>query len=427
MLIAKKTVVLCLGDELLLGLRTNEHLRFLGQHLATHGLPVDSGYEISDRREDIERTFKEAWNRADLVITTGGLGPTSDDRTRESVAEVLGVRLVHDTAIEAGLREFFAARGYAPPENNFRQCLILEGGEALLNSNGTAPGQWFERDGKILIMLPGPPRELQPMVMDTVLPRLREKGWARADERAIAFRTSGVGESMLSERIEGLLSEHLASLNIAYCAHAGFVDVRLHPSGPAVESSLIKAAAEQCEEALGPDFVGYGEPDQACLILRHLRALGQKLAIAESCTGGLLASSFTDIPGSSKVFLGSMVCYRNEAKEALLDIPRCLIQQHGAVSPEVSVAMATGVAEKMGADYALAVTGYAGPEGGNEPVGTIYIGYVSPVGVWSHKLVSPGSRLAVKTRAVNGALDFMRRKLRKYAVADFLECMSGRG
>jgi nicotinamide-nucleotide amidase len=419
----RKTVLLCLGDELLLGLRTNDHLRYLGAQLAAHGLSIDSSHEISDRREDIVRTLADAWQRADLIITTGGLGPTNDDRTRESVAETLGVALVHNKDVEADLRHFFAQRGYQPTENNFRQCLILEGAEVLPNPNGTAPGQWFEREGKVLVMLPGPPRELQPMFTDAVLPRLQEKGWAVPDDRTIAFRTSGIGESILSERIEKILREEKDHLEIAYCAHAGFVDVRLHPADASVEAAYIQHAASRCEELLGNDFVGYGEPDQACLILRHLRALGKKLAVAESCTGGLLASRFTDIPGSSKVFLGGAVCYRNEAKQAMLGIPECLLRQHGAVSPEVSVAMATGVAEKFDADYALAVTGFAGPEGGNEPPGTIYIGYVSPAGVWSRKLVSPGSRLAVKTRAVNGALDFMRRKLRKYAVEDFLECM----
>jgi nicotinamide-nucleotide amidase len=426
MVTGKKTEVLCLGDELLLGLRTNEHLRFLGAQLGAHGLRVAAAHEVSDRREDIARAFAQAWERADLVITTGGLGPTLDDRTRESIAEVLGVDLVPDATVEAELRAFFSRRGYQPSGNNLRQCLLLEGAEALPNPNGTAPGQWFEREGKVLVMLPGPPRELQPMFLDSVLPRLARCGWAIKEERVIAFRTSGVGESGLAEQIEELLGDDLGEIELAYCAHEGFVDVRLHPGHDGVSGAFIEALAKRCEAALGADFVGYGEPDPACLILRHLRCLGQKLAVAESCTGGLLASRFTDVPGSSKVFLGGVVCYRNEAKEALLDIPPCLLRQHGAVSPEVSVAMATGAAERFGADYALSITGYAGPEGGNEPAGTIYLGYVSPVGVWSRKLVSSGSRLAVKTRAVNGALDFMRRKLRRYAIEDFLECMCGK-
>lgn len=419
----RKTEVLCLGDELLLGLRTNEHLRFLGARLAAHGLPIIAGHEISDRGADIAEAVELAWKRADLVITTGGLGPTVDDRTRESIAAAMGVELIHDTRIEGELRAFFATRGYQPSANNFCQCLILEGAEPLPNPNGTAPGQWFERDGKILVMLPGPPRELQPMFDEQVLPRLEAKSWAAKSDRVVAFRTSGVGESLLAERIETLLARELRELEIAYCAHEGFVDVRLHPAHEGVGADFLTEAGARCEKALGSDFVGYGEPDLACLILKHLRCLGKKMAVAESCTGGLLSSRFTDIPGSSKVFLGGIVCYRNEAKRAILDIPGCLLKQHGAVSPEVSVAMATGAAERLGADYALSVTGFAGPEGGNEPAGTIYLGYVSPVGVWSRRVVGTGTRMAVKTRAVNGALDFMRRKLRKYAVEDFLECM----
>ena len=421
--IVRRVEALFLGDELLLGLRVNDHLRFLGEQLSAHGLTLAGGREIPDTRREIVRCLREAWERADLVITTGGLGPTGDDCTRESIAEALGLGLVYDHEAEAQLRELFARRGIEPTKNNFQQCYLLEGAERLDNPNGSAPGQWLERDGRILVLLPGPPRELQPMVRDQVLPRLSQRGWATPGERDVRFRTSGVGESVLAERLEALLAPHADRLQLAYCAHEGFVDVRLNPRVPDLPDGFLRQAAAQCEELLGPDFVGYGEIDLACAILKHLRCLGQKLAVAESCTGGLLASRFTDVPGSSKVFSGGMVCYRNEAKEALLGIPGCLIEQHGAVSPEVSVAMATAVAERFDADYALSITGYAGPEGGREPVGTIYLGYVSPVGVWSRKLVSGGSRSAIKVRAVNGALDFMRRKLQKYAMHDLLECL----
>ncbi|MFP4283541.1 MAG: CinA family nicotinamide mononucleotide deamidase-related protein [Opitutales bacterium] len=420
---ARKTELICLGDELLLGLRTNEHLRYLGAQLSAHALPLAASHEVSDARTQIESTFAAAWRRSDLVITTGGLGPTGDDRTRESLAHVLGLELRHDPATEDRLLRFFADRGYSMTENNLRQCLLLEGAEALPNAHGTAPGQWLERDGKLLVMLPGPPRELCPMFEEQVLPRLVAQGWARRDERTVEFRTSGLGESALADRLERLLAGRLEEIDIAYCAHAGFVDVRLHPRHADVHGDVLLEAGRLSEVALGADFVDYGQPDLARLIVRHLRCLGKRLAVAESCTGGLLASRFTDVPGASKVFLGGVVCYRNETKSALLDVPEEILEQHGAVSPETSVAMATGAAERLGADYALSVTGYAGPEGGREPVGTIYLGYVSPVGVWSRKIVGSGSRLAVKERAVNGALDFMRRKLRKYATQDFLDCM----
>lgn len=420
---SRTTELLCLGDELLIGIRTNDHLRFIGELLFDAGLPIRRSLELSDRREEIEYAVKQAWSRADLVILTGGLGPTEDDRTRESVAEALGTRLVHDEAAHDKLCKFFAQRGYEMSNNNLKQCLVLEGAEAIENHHGTAPGQWFERDGKVLVLLPGPPQELRPMFTGQILPKLTALGWARGKDATVRFRTSGIGESLLAERIETTLVDYRDQLDIAYCAHQGFVDVRLHPRSLNVDESVLETAQSLCKEHLGVDFVGGGEPNLACQILRHLRSLGSDLAVAESCTGGLLSSRFTDIPGASKAFKGGVVCYRNEVKTDWLGVPRCLLEQHGAVSPEVAVAMADGIADRMGTDYALSITGFAGPDGGNEPVGTIYLGYVSPVGMWSHKLIAPGSRPMVKERAVNGALDFMRRKLHKYATDDFLRCM----
>ncbi len=422
----RRVEVLFLGDELLLGLRANDHLLFLGRHLAAHGLPISVSHEVPDVPEEIIRAVESAWKRADLLITTGGLGPTADDRTRESLAQAIGCRLVHDSRVEAGLHAFFARRGQTPTNNNFRQCSLLEDAIILENLNGTAPGQWLEKDGKVLVMLPGPPRELRPMFFEEVLPRLQALGWTRESKADVQLRSSGIGESLLAERVESALHPFAAEINIAFSAHEGFVDLRLSPLHPQVTASRMKEAAEICEKLLGKDFVGYGEVDVPSLILKHLRSLGQTLAVAESCTGGLLSSRFTDIPGASKVFLGGITCYRNEVKEHLLDIPSSLIEQHTAVSPEVSVAMATGVADMMGADYALSITGYAGPEGGSEPAGTLYLGYVSPLGVWSRKLVCTGTRTTIKERGVNGALDFMRRKLNKYAMHDLLECMRTR-
>lgn len=416
--------VLFLGDELLLGLRVNEHLRFLGQELSTRGLPITASHELGDELQEIVRAVTSAWARADILITTGGLGPTGDDCTREAVAEALGTELVHDAPTEARLREFFARQGKTLTENNLQQCKLLRGAIRLENPNGTAPGQWFERDGKLLIMLPGPPGELQPLFLETVVPKLRDKAWIREKAPSIQLRTSGLGESLLADRVVRVLGDFPEEVKAAFCAEEGFVDLRLSPANPDVPAGRIQEAAEACESMLGPDFVGYGDADPARLILKHLRTLRQRLAVAESCTGGLLASRFTDIPGSSKVFLGGVTCYRNEVKESLLDIPSSLIEQHGAVSPEVAVAMATGVAELLGADYALSVTGFAGPGGGNVPSGTLYLGYVSPFGVWCRKVVGSGTRLSVKNHGVNASLDFMRRKLQKYAMHDLLESMS---
>jgi nicotinamide-nucleotide amidase len=203
----------------------------------------------------------------------------------------------------------------------------------------------------------------------------------------------------------------------------GYVDIRLCPIEGGWDEAKVRTLGEACRERLGDGFLGYGTPDAATEILKHLRGLNKSLAVAESCTGGLLASRFTDVPGASKVFNGGVVCYRNQIKENLLGIPGCLLEQHGAVSAECAVAMATAVAELMESDYALSITGYAGPEGGDEPAGTVYLGYHSPVGVWSRRVDLPGSRSAVKERAVMAALDFIRRKLEKYKIYDLLESL----
>ena len=202
-----------------------------------------------------------------------------------------------------------------------------------------------------------------------------------------------------------------------------YVDVRITPVNPAMGYARLRSLGEECRKRLGPGFLGYGTPNAAEVILQKLRSLNKSLAIAESCTGGLVGSGFTDIPGASKVFKGGVICYNNEVKESLLGVPDSLLEQHGAVSAECAVAMATAVAEMMEADYALSITGYAGPDGGNEPAGTIYFGYHSPIGVWSRRVILPGNRSAVKERAVLTALDFIRRKLEKYQMYDLLESL----
>ncbi len=413
--------LLCLGDELLLGIRTNTHLGFLGQSLSAHGLPVSRSHELLDQPALIREVFSEAWARTDLLITTGGLGPTTDDLTRETIAEVLGRKLVHSPEQEALLRDFFQSRGYSLPTSNLRQCYLIEGAQALHNPRGTAPGQWLEADGKILIMLPGPPNELTLMWEKEALPRLVAREWARPRDRFLQIRTSGIGESALAEKIEPILAPHADKLLVAYCAHPGHVDLRLSPIGNALRQETLQAIGDQIREVLGDDFSHFGECDLAEVIIHELRERERTLAVAESCTGGLLASRFTDICGASRVFMGGAVCYRNTVKENLLEIPSALLSQHGAVSPEVSVAMATAAADLFEADYALSITGYAGPCGGREPPGTVYIGLSSPLGVWSKKVVAHGDRETVKLRAVNAALDLLRRKMRKCQVYDFLD------
>lgn len=419
---SRKTVeFIAIGDELLNGLRSNTHLTYFGEKLLPLGLPILRACEIRDEPAEMHAALSGALQRADLILVSGGLGPTSDDLTVEVVADVLGIDMVHDVSVESAIREFFARRGRTPSDNNFRQCRIIAGAQVLHNANGTAPGQWIEHKDKIIVLLPGPPNELKPMFEEQVIPLLFDREWVDEDVSQVILRSVGMGESMVASVLSPVLQPHKDHIRIAYCAHLSYVDVRLTSNHPDVDECGLYSIADACRSALGRHFLCFGAGDIAAILLEQLRELNQTLAVAESCTGGLLASRFTDVPGASKTFKGGVVCYRNEIKEQLLGVPDCLIEQHGAVSAECSVAMATGVAELMESDYALAISGFAGPEGGNEPAGTIYIGFCSPVGVWSHKVILPGNRIAVKERAVTYALDFMRCRIQKARMQNLLD------
>jgi nicotinamide-nucleotide amidase len=409
-----------LGDELLLGIRENAHLTYLGTQLAHHGIEPAANLVIRDQPDDIKLFFLDSWKRSDLVITTGGLGPTSDDLTRETIAEVLGEKMIYDTDIEDAIRDRFRQLERPVPESNNRQCYRPESAEVLSNPYGTAPGLYLKKDGKILVMLPGPAREMHPMFTDQVIPRLQQQGIFPEIDCYLQLRTAGIGESALAEKVEPILAG-IDGLVVGYCAHAGMVDLRLssHDANTLSEEKLNEIG-EVCRKELGEDFVCFGDRTLAGVIFGDLRALDKTLAVAESCTGGLLSSQFTEIPGISKVFHGGAVCYHNDAKVQVLDVPESMLDQHGAVSEEVAIAMATGACEKYGADYGLSVTGFAGPAGGSQilPIGTIYLGYASPLGVWAKKLNLRGDRLSNRRRATTAALDWMRRKLRKYKLEE---------
>ena len=409
-----------LGDELLLGIRENTHLTYLGNQLAHHGLEPAANLVIRDNPEDIRLFFSEAWKRSDLVITTGGLGPTTDDITRENIAQALGEELVFDPVIETALKDRFKQLARPMPEINLRQCYRLGNSEILENPYGTAPGIWLKKDNKILVMLPGPAREMHPMFEEQVIPRLQKEGIFPEIDCYLQIRTAGIGESTVAEKVEHLF-EGKKGLIIGYCAHAGMVDIRLSSlDSDSINDQDLHNLADACRDALGEDFVCLGDRTIAEVIFREVRNLNKTIAVAESCTGGLLSSSFTEIPGISKVFHGGAVCYHNDAKVQMLDVPESMIEQHGAVSEEVAIAMATGACEKYGADYGLSVTGFAGPTGGTQvlPVGSIYLGYASPVGVWAKKIQLRGDRASNRRRAATAALDWMRRKLHKYKLEE---------
>jgi nicotinamide-nucleotide amidase len=394
-----------IGDELLLGLTANGHLQFIGAELGARGIELRRNVTVTDDADDIARQFRECWERSDVVIATGGLGPTCDDRTREAIAGMLGQKLVFDPQIEKHLLARFALFGRKMTPNNLKQAMRFERGEVLGNANGTAPGLWVEQDGKVLCMLPGPPNELQPMFTEQVLPRLARLKLVLEREAYVQLRTAGVGESLLETRLQPIFDRHEGRLGIAFCAHAGHVDCRLSSPGGEMGVAEVETVAAECAHILGEDFVCYGNDSLAKVCADMLRSQEKLLAVAESATGGLLANAFTGLCGASKFFSGGCVCYSNDSMIQLLDVPECLLLQHSAVSAEAAVAMA--------ADYGLSITGFAGSCGGpNEnPVGTIHMALHAPQGVWSRKHSYPGPRATIKRRAVNASLDWLRREL----------------
>lgn len=407
--------LLTLGDELLLGLTANGHLTWIGAQLGRRGVQLTRNVTITDDADAIVAQFRESWARADVLITTGGLGPTCDDRTREVIAAALGQELVFRDDLMREIEDRFARLKRPCTPNNRKQAYCFARGEALPNPHGTAPGLWVEQDGKVLIMLPGPPNELQPMFAEEVLPRLARLGLVADGEAYVQIRTAGVGESMLETRFQPVFEKH-PGLGIAYCAHQWAVDCRLSSPDARYTRDELHEIADECATLLGDDLVCVGHDTLAKVTADLLRSQGRTLAVAESCTGGLLANCFTDFCGASKFFMGGIVSFSNDSKMVLLDCPECLLSQHGAVSAECAVAMACGVAEQLSSDYGLAITGYAGPTGCGEdesPTGTIFIGLHSPHGDWSKKLSYPGNRQAIKQRAVTAAVDWLRREIVK--------------
>jgi len=415
----RQVLVINVGDELLDGIRENGHLLWLGEHLARRGLPITRSVVVRDDAVEIAREIGQAWGAYDLIVTTGGIGPTSDDHTREAVAAALGVKLEHVPAAEAALRERFSLIGRKVAAGDLAQCTVPVGGQSLPNPRGTAPGVFFHQGRSALVMLPGPSLELRPMFEHEVIPRLREIGCACRGEAYVQVRTFGLGAVPLEQIVRPLLAPGMV---LTFGTHTGVVDARISSGGSGATAEQLLEVARRVRDTVGHDFVCTGHACLATIVVEQLRSLEKTVALAESCTGGLLADAFTDVPGASQVFAGSAVCYTNDAKMNILGLPECLLAQHGAVSAECAAAMATAAAEKFGSDYGLAVTGFAGPGGGTaaDPVGTVYFGYVSPTGVWSRRVHIPGDRAQVKLRAVNTALDLMRRKLNKYRVEDLM-------
>ena len=409
------------GSELMLGRVLNTHQQFLCRRLADLGHVVTRQVAIADTGSEIQNAVREALSRADLVITTGGLGPTSDDLTRELIAELLGKKLIENQEVLAHIENFFAKRNRPRPSKTSVETFVPAGALVFLNQFGTAPGLAMEIESKVqspkskakwLVMLPGPPRELRPMFDDSVVPLLKREF---ADEIFVCrtLRSTGIGESRVQEFVEADLQPLVKRrLEIGYCARPGAVDVRLTASGAGAEK-IVRDGEAIVQKILGANIFGFDDDEIENVVVGLLTQKKKTLALAESCTGGNLAQRVTNVPGASAIFLGGVVSYANSAKEKFLGVPAEILRQHGAVSEAVAREMAIGAREKFGADFAIAVTGIAGPGGGtkDKPVGTVFIALASSSGVEVRKMLNPWERATFKEVTATQALEWLRTQL----------------
>ncbi len=373
-----RTVIINTGTELLLGDVINTHLGFIAREIFPLGLRIERQLTVPDGPA-IREALAEWQTAADLVFVTGGLGPTTDDVTREAVAELLNLQLPEDKSVANAIRARLSKRGWKLTDRILRQALVPMGASVLRNAHGTAPGLYLPANvnpsipSPHLFLLPGPPRELQPMFIDSVLPILRKLNRDKAVREHRIYRITGMGESLVEEAIgEHILG--LADIELGYCARPGEVDLRLIGD----RNSLDQAEAF-LKSTLGNSIFSSAGEELEEVMVRLLSERNETVATAESCTGGLLAHRLTNVPGASQVFIGGFVVYGNEMKIKALGIEPAIIESHGAVSSPVAQAMAEGARVRTGTTHALATTGIAGPGGGSKekPVGTVYIALAS--------------------------------------------------
>ena len=465
------------GTELMLGRVLNTHQQWLCRQLADAGYTVSRQAAVADRAEEIQQALLEALARADVLIITGGLGPTADDVTRQTIAGLLGLPLREDPAVWADIQAWFAARNRPLPASARIQALVPEGARVLHNTNGTAPGLVIEvnptyqhavlawlaaapvpapqavagpaggmpaarallanafllaikaakpssqlaeaspagqpRQPKLLVVLPGPPRELQPMFSGQVLALLQKLFPPEEPLVCRTLRTTGLPESLAQERIAGPLAPFVQQgLEIGYCARPGEVDIRLAARGAGAQD-LVAQAEARLRDLLGEFVFGAEEASLEAVVVRQLTRRQQTLVLAESCTGGRLASRITDVPGASVVFLGGLVTYSDQLKQSLLGVRANTLAAHGAVSEATAREMAEGARAHYQADYAVAITGIAGPGGGSEakPVGTVFIALASAAGAKVARQLNRFDRETFKHVTSQQALELLRREL----------------
>ncbi|MFI5234321.1 MAG: competence/damage-inducible protein A [Gemmatimonadales bacterium] len=405
--------IVTIGTELLLGFTLDSNSAFAGRALAEFGVRVVRRTAVADEPGAIRAAVTEALARTGAVITTGGLGPTRDDITKKVIADLFGVPLEFQEPLWQALIERYHRYGRIPVESNRSQAEIPRGATVLRNQWGSAPGIWLEGASGLVVMLPGVPREMENLLTHEVVPRLLERGGGRVI-RSRLLRTAAIAESVLAERL-GEIEREIAPLSLAYLPGVTGVDLRLTAwEMPSAEADdRLGAAADLIRARAGGHLFGEGETDLAAVLLDALRAANVKLAVAESCTGGLLGGRITAIPGSSDVFLGGVIAYDNAVKTGMLGVAPELIERHGAVSEEVARAMARGVRERFGTEAAISVTGIAGPSGGSEekPIGTVWFAVSERNHEEAVRQMIFGDREEIRARAAQWGLYLLWRRV----------------
>jgi nicotinamide-nucleotide amidase len=416
-----RAAIFAVGSELLTPSRVDTNSLFITEQLNLLGIDVVLKLVVGDDRDELARAFRLARERVSLVVFSGGLGPTDDDVTREVVAGVLGRPLAEDEGITAALRARFLARGFPPPmpENNRRQAMVPAGARVITNANGSAPGLWIDDAANVTVLLPGPPRELKPMLTALVSGPLKERFAGAALVRRV-LRIAGRIESQTDEALEPLYrgwEKSTPPVSATILAALGQIelDLSVRTESRAEADRMLAAASSEVEAVLGEDvFTTRGETLEQ-VVGELLVARGLRIALAESCTGGLVTSRLTDVPGSSRYLVESVVTYSNESKTANLGVDPALIATYGAVSDQVARAMAAGVRQRARVEVGVGVTGIAGPDGGSaeKPVGTVVVAVDMPHEVHSRTFRFIGERQQVKFQASQSALDMLRRMLRR--------------
>ena len=405
-----------IGTELLLGFTIDTNSAHLARALASVGARVARRTTVGDDGAAIRAALREALSRTGFVITTGGLGPTRDDITKRVVAELFEAPLDLDESYLEVLRRRFASLGRGPmPPANRGQAEIPRGATVLPNHWGTAPGLWLEGKPGVAVLLPGVPREMRKLTEHEVIPRIAER--VKREEgrvvvvRSLTLRTTGIGESALAALVEGV-EDRIAPVTLAYLPSVAGVDLRLTAWG--VEegdaAAALERAAAQLRPSIGAYHYGDDDADLAALVLNQLRERGDRLAVAESCTGGMLGERITAVPGSSAAFVGGVIAYENQVKVRELGVPESMLEEHGAVSEPTVRAMAEGVMAKFGVQAGIAITGVAGPDGGTaeKPVGTVWLAATLGREVRTSRRLFFGGRQEIRQRSAQAGLDLLR-------------------